>query len=56
MIEAGPKQALRPAAVMMAVYRRVLERLVQRGWRKPEQAVNLSPVEKLWIGLRHGLM
>jgi phytoene synthase len=56
LIEVGPKQALRPAAVMMAVYRRVLERLVRRGWQKPEQAVGLSPVEKLWIGLRHGLM
>lgn len=56
LIEAGPRRALRPAAVMMAVYKRVLDRLIERGWERPEQAVDLSRAEKLWLGLRHGLM
>jgi phytoene synthase len=56
LVANGPRRALRPAAVMMAVYRRLLERLIARGWKRLDQPVELAPFEKLWIALRHGLM
>lgn len=50
-----PRRAVRPARVMMKVYQRLLERLVQRGWTRIEERIRLSSFEKLWIALRHGI-
>ncbi len=55
MLAAGDRRALRPAAVMMQVYQRTLERLMARGWRRLEAPVSLSRPEKLWIAVRYGL-
>jgi phytoene synthase len=52
----GDRRALRPAMVMMHVYRRTLDRLVERGWRQLEEPVRLTKPERLWLGLRHGLL
>lgn len=43
---------LLPALVMMATYRRLLARLVQHGWRKPERPPRLWRLTRLWIALR----
>ena len=47
---------MRPAIIMMEVYRRVLDRLIARGWRRLGQPVGLSKGEKLWIALRYGYL
>ncbi|MBI4185188.1 MAG: presqualene diphosphate synthase HpnD [Proteobacteria bacterium] len=52
----GGFRPLRPAIVMMAVYRRLLARVRSRGWPAPAGAVRLGAAEKLWIALRHGLV
>ncbi len=51
----APRGTVRPARVMMKVYQRLLERLVQRGWPQTEGRIHLSSIEKLWIALRYGL-
>ncbi len=51
-----PGKALRPAMVMMEMYRKVLERLTQRGWRDLDTPVRVTSPEKIWVALRYGLM
>jgi len=50
------RRAMRPAAVMAAVYRATLSELVRSGWRDPAARVSLSNPFKLWLMLRHGLV
>ncbi|MDP6951623.1 MAG: squalene/phytoene synthase family protein [Alphaproteobacteria bacterium] len=45
-------RALRPAVIMTAVYRRVFERLGERGWQRAIEPLSLSKTEKLWIAIR----
>ena len=52
----GERRALRPALVMMHVYRRTLDRLLARGWRRLEEPVRLARPERLWLALRYGLL
>jgi phytoene synthase len=52
----GDRRTLRPALVMMHVYRRTLDRLIARGWRQLEQPVRLATPERLWLALRYGLL
>ncbi|MCP5373238.1 MAG: presqualene diphosphate synthase HpnD [Hyphomicrobiales bacterium] len=47
---------MRPAVMMMAVYRRLFDRLQRRGWDRPLQPVALSAAEKLMIMLRYGVL
>ena len=49
-------RAMRPAAVMGAVYGATLRELLRRGWRDPMAQVALSKSLKLWLALRHGLL
>jgi presqualene diphosphate synthase len=51
-----PRRAMRPAAVMGAVYHAILARLRQRGWAEIEREVKLTTGTKLWLALRHGLL
>ena len=51
-----PRRAMRPAAVMGAVYHAILRRLRARGWRDLEREVKLPTALKLWLALRHGLL
>ena len=46
---------MRPAVVMMAVYRETFERLQARGWTKLDDRVRLTRARRLWLALRHGL-
>jgi phytoene synthase len=55
LLEAMPRRELRPARLILAVYRRLLQRLRQRGFARLDQPVKLSKAEKLWLILRHGL-
>ncbi len=47
---------LRPAIVMMEIYRRVLDALVARGWTRRDRDVGPGKLIKLWIALRYGLL
>jgi presqualene diphosphate synthase len=49
------RRAMRPAALMGAVYRATLRELSRRNWRDPTARVTLSTTSKLWLVLRHGL-
>jgi phytoene synthase len=50
------RRAMRPAAVMGAFYRAMLEALRREGWRDPSRRIGLSKPHKLWLVLRHGLI
>jgi phytoene synthase len=50
------RRAMRPAAVMAAIYRATLSALQRSGWRNPMQRVSVSTSLKLWLVLRHGLL
>ena len=50
------RRAMRPAAVMGAFYRAMLDALVESGWRDPSARISLSKSRKLWLVLRHGLI
>ena len=50
------RRRMRPAILMMAVYHRILLRLSRRGWRRLDEAVRVSRLEKFSIVLRHGLL
>jgi phytoene synthase len=50
------RRAMRPAAVMGAIYHATLSALLRSGWRDPTTRVNLSKALKLWLVLRHGLV
>jgi presqualene diphosphate synthase len=52
----GHRSRLRPALIMMGIYRRILQRLLARGWQRLDQPVRLAKPERLWLALRHGLL
>lgn len=56
-LAACDRRLVRPAAIMMEVYRRVFLALIDRGWDGSvlKQAVRVSSARKLWIVLRHGV-
>ncbi len=49
------RRKMRPAIVMMEVYRRILDKLIDRGWTRVNQPVRISKISKLFIALRYGL-
>ena len=55
VLETMPRRDLRPARLILVVYRRLLHRLRQRGFARLDQPVKLSKAEKLWLIVRHGL-
>jgi presqualene diphosphate synthase len=50
------RRAMRPAAVMAAFYRAMLEAMQRAQWRDPSRRASLSKPRKLWLVLRHGLL
>ncbi len=50
------RRAMRPAAVMGAVYRATLQQLLRGEWRDPAARLSLPKPLKLWLVLRHGLV
>ncbi len=53
---ACPRGPMRPAAVMRAVYHKVLVQLRRRGWNHLADPVRVSAPVKLWLALRYGLL
>jgi phytoene synthase len=51
-----PRDRVRPAATMHAVYGRLLDRLVAADWADPRKVVSVPTPTKLWLALRHGLL
>ena len=49
------RRDLRPALLMMHVYRTQLARTRAAGWRDPARPVRLGKPTRLWLALRHGL-
>lgn len=49
------RRNVRPAIVMMHVYRQILDKLTRRGWKRLDEPVRLSKSAKIWIALRYGL-
>ncbi|HXP96349.1 MAG TPA: presqualene diphosphate synthase HpnD [Telmatospirillum sp.] len=47
-------RAMRPAAVMMAMYREIFDRLEAAQWQSGE-ALHIPKIRKIWCALRHGL-
>lgn len=50
------RRMMRPAIIMMELYRRVFERLETRGWGRITEPVSIPKLEKLWVAVRYGLM
>jgi phytoene synthase len=49
-------RAMRPAAVMAALYRATLSALQRSGWRNATERISLATSMKLWLVLRHGVL
>jgi len=47
---------MRPAAVMLGIYRALLHELLIRGWQYLDEPVRIPAWRKLALVLRHGLM
>jgi phytoene synthase len=54
-IGACPRWTMRPAAVMLGIYRALLHELLARGWRQLDEPVRILAWRKLALVLRHGL-
>jgi len=50
------KTPMRPAMVMGAMYRAILDKLIAADWRDLRQPVSVPKWRKLWIALRHGFL
>lgn len=50
------RRALRPAVIMMTIYRRILSKLVKRGWQRLDKPIEVGKPAKIWIALRHGIL
>lgn len=46
---------VRPAVMMMEIYRRILAKLRRRGWWDLHRPVGVSKLGKFWIAVRYGL-
>ncbi len=50
------RRRVRPARLMMESYRRLLVRLMRRGWQRRNERMSLPLMRKLWIVFRYGLL
>jgi presqualene diphosphate synthase len=49
------RQAMRPAAIMKAIYRATFDRLVEADWQDLHRPVRTPTPVKLWLALRYGI-
>jgi phytoene synthase len=56
LIRQCDRKAVRPARMMMEVYRRTHRALLRRGWHDIGTPIRLSKLEKLWVAFRYGMM
>jgi phytoene synthase len=54
-LAACPRHTMRPAAVMLHVYRALLHRLIEQGWKKLGERVSVPEWRKLVLLFHHGL-
>jgi len=54
-IAACPRWTMRPAAVMLGIYRALLDELLVRGWRHIDEPLRIPAWHKLALVIRHGL-
>jgi phytoene synthase len=54
-IAACPRHNMRPAAVMLGIYRELLNKLIARGWTRLDEPARISAWRKLALVVRHGL-
>lgn len=54
-LSACDRRTMRPAIIMMQVYRSIFERLRRRGWRRLDEPVRLPIGRKLWVLARYGI-
>lgn len=54
-LSACDRDTMRPAIMMMQVYRRIFDGLRRRGWRQFDRRVGLSGIQKFWVLVRYGL-
>jgi squalene synthase HpnD len=54
-IAACPRRTMRPAAVMLGIYRALLHELLVRGWRHIDEPLRIPAWHKLALVIRHGL-
>ncbi len=50
------RRNVRPATIMMEVYRRTFKRLMSRGWRRWAEPVSVPAIEKFWVAFRYGVI
>ncbi len=50
-----PQSQVRPAIIMMEMYKRILRRLIRRGWADLDKSVRLSRLTRLRVVIRYGL-
>ena len=48
------RKKIRPAIMMMEIYRRIFQKLRRRGWKLLNLPVGISKPRKIWIALRYG--
>jgi len=51
-----PKEAMRPARVMGAMYRAIFDQLMRADWRDINTRVSVPKWRKIWIALRYGFL
>ena len=51
-----PRRQMRPAVVMMFVYRAILTRLIRLGWRDLDAPAKVPKWQKLWYAFRYGVL
>ena len=56
IIETCDREDVRPAVMMLEVYRRILTALIQTGWMPPRRRVRLSPMVRLWVMFWYGML
>ena len=54
-IAACPRHKMRPAAVMLGIYRALLHELLIRGWQHLDEPVRIPAWRKFALVVRHGL-
>jgi phytoene synthase len=54
-IAACPRWTMRPAAVMLGIYRALLQELLARGWQQLDEPIRTPAWRNLALVIRHGL-
>ena len=49
------RRRMRPARLMMAVYRETLDRLEERGWTRMDSPIRPTRTRHLWLAVRYGV-